>query len=90
MTQLILAGTSLLVMVKARSIITFNPFKQIIPALVSALIMGVVVWLRVIYGSHSMVTVLSGVLLGAVVYVACVRYIFQINIIDEIKSLMRK
>ena len=90
LTQLILAATSVLVMLKARTVIKFSPVKQIAPPFISAVIMALISLLALELTSHSIMGVVVSVLSGAAVYYLMVSKIFKINIIAEIRSLMRK
>jgi hypothetical protein len=77
-------------MLKARSVISFDPIKQIGPPLISAVIMAASIWWVNNIVKHAVVGIVTSVSIGALVYFILVRYLFRIKIIEEVRSLIKK
>ncbi len=90
LSQLILAATSILVMIKARSIISFSPLSQIGPPLLSASVMAIIMWWLSTSLESDVIAVPTAALAGAIVYYLLVRYLFRIKIIEELRALIKK
>ena len=89
--HLIVSIFYLLVLIKARSLLKIDIFKQVIPFLFSALIMGMIVS---ILNKFLVIDALSSaiilVLTGATAYFLFTRYIFGINILQKLKEFYKK
>lgn len=89
-TQLILAGSAGIVVWKAHSIISFNLRPQVAPAMLSAGIMGVVVGTIRYYGGESLYSIIIMAGSGAAVYWVSLHYVFNVQVVVELRKLLKK
>lgn len=87
----ILSLSSIIVVNMARKEVMFDILKQISPFIISGTIMGMMLSIAGTYlGLRHYLGILIVIALGTVSYVALLRFIFKINIIQEALHIMRK
>lgn len=87
LTQVILALTSILVMVRAKKLIEFDFIPSVYKGISAALIMGAIMNGILMIAGHSYVSFAITALAGAATYYAVIRYVFQVDVITEVRSL---
>ncbi|RJQ35816.1 hypothetical protein C4559_06300, partial [Candidatus Microgenomates bacterium] len=85
--QFILSFAFIAVVAKAKQIIPFSFIKPIYQGIVSAAIMGLVIFFLKISFPVNIFTFISIIIAGGLVYFASIRIIFKIDIINEFKKL---
>ena len=81
----------LLVLFKAKNIFNLSIIKPISIPLISSLLMGVVLFsLDKTFSFSSWSVIIFEIITGAVIYFVLIRYVFQIKVYDEIKSIYEK
>lgn len=89
-TQLILALTSVLVLLKARQFISFKVVSILYPAILSAIGMGLAVWAVIAYFGVSWVSIGTAIIFGAIVYASLVQGVFKRDVKAELQQLFKK
>lgn len=85
--QFILSFTFIAVILKAKQILPFSFIKPIYQGIISAVIMGLVIILIRFNVNVNLFTFITVILTGGLVYLAFIRFIFKIDIINELKKL---
>ncbi len=88
LTLVILSLTCIYTYIISKKYITINISQQIIPPLVSSLFMSLfIILIRALTSDLSALTL--SIIGGAVLYIALLRYIFHINLVSEVRTLIR-
>jgi len=85
--QLFLSLTFIAVVAKAKQIIPFSFLRPIYKGLISGVVMGIIIFTAKSYLPNQPLTLISLAGIGAAVYYLLIRYIFKIDIINEVKKL---
>ena len=85
--QFILSFAFIAVVAKAKQIMPFSFIKPIYQGIVSAVIMGLVIFLIKSNVQINIFAFISIIFAGGLVYLAFIRFIFKIDIISELKKL---
>jgi len=87
LVQFILSFAFIAVVAKAKQIMPFSFIKPIYQGIVSALIMGLVIFIIRSNVPINIFSFISIIFAGELVYLASIRFIFKIDIINELKKL---
>jgi O-antigen/teichoic acid export membrane protein len=89
LVQIFLSLTFIYIIYLAKQIADFQFFKSVYPAIVSALIMGVVV-LFITQLSLSWIAVIMAGCVGGITYFLLLKLLFKINLIHEVRALLKR
>ncbi len=88
-TLVILSSTFIVVSWKARQFISFELFPSVYPAILSGAIMSILVFFLFSILKFSFINLCITVLLASLIYYLFLTYMFKINLIGEIKYLLK-
>jgi len=87
LVQLILSFAFIAVVFKAKQIIPFSFIKSVYQGILSALIMGLVIFSIKFNFQINIFTFITSIVIGGLVYMTSIRFIFKVDIINELKKL---
>lgn len=87
-TQVLLSSTFIAVVYEAKKLVKFHFIKPVYPALISALIMGGLLFLIQINIHISYFSLFTTVLIGIATYFIILLLLFKINLITEIRTIL--
>ncbi|MBI2641841.1 oligosaccharide flippase family protein, partial [Candidatus Roizmanbacteria bacterium] len=89
LTQFFLSLTFIFVVFKARQLVSFNFLQPILPSLLAGLLMAILTYSLLGLFSTSFVGLTSVILISGAFYFIMLRFLFRIDVIQEVKSLFQ-
>lgn len=89
MTQVILSLAFVLVVSKARELVSFHFIKSIKQPIIAAILMGIIISLINLFILNSLLDLIMLIVVGGLIYAFFLQTLFKINIIKEIKGIFR-